>query len=674
MKKLISAMLAGAMTVSASGVVFADGGMEEILVSVKNKVNVPEELSEFETNYATDENGVTSYSFMWRDTDYENSIDVETDAYGNITNYRKNCDSWYTDEDEIKIDKNFDIGKLEGVADELLAQLVPELVKYDSDKLVRTPYEGDYTLLPNSGYNIHYIRKYHDVEVKDNGAYVHVRKTKDGYIADSAEISWEYSKEYLPVGDDYKPMDTESAEKALNEAAPFKLEYRKTYDDKYVLEYVRDGNIYIDAASGKEIKEAEKDPIIYRNGQKEASAADGGMGGGSGLTPKEVKELTDMAALKTPEELFRSVIAKPEFGIDKNIDLSKLGSNTYKAGDEYFTSVYIDESEKDGEYSSISAYFNAKTGEMQSYYHYSSDSSQEDREDAKPAYDFLKKYYGDKLSECDTSEVKSVYTRLVNNIPYTNNTISASWNSRKNRIESVNIDWDKDISKMPKPENIISADDAAAAAYKAYPAKLLYIISTDSDDMYTLCYTQNIYIIRIDAFGGKIADETDTAIKYYDDINGHWIKNIADTLCDYGIRLDGTSLKPDEKITQGDFLKLVYSGVFGYYRPDEYIPVYKTMINRRIISKEEENSAEPVERETAICYLLRAMGIKEVAEIDGIYICNFDDSDQISKDKYGYCAIAKGLGIVKGYDNKLNPTENITRAEALVMVYNYLTR
>ena len=68
------------------------------------------------------------------------------------------------------------------------------------------------------------------------------------------------------------------------------------------------------------------------------------------------------------------------------------------------------------------------------------------------------------------------------------------------------------------------------------------------------------------------------------------------------------------------------------------------------------------------------MGITEVAEIKGIYICDFADSSDISPDKIGYCAIAKGFGLVNGSDGRLYPKNNITNAEALAMVYNYLTR
>ena len=83
---------------------------------------------------------------------------------------------------------------------------------------------------------------------------------------------------------------------------------------------------------------------------------------------------------------------------------------------------------------------------------------------------------------------------------------------------------------------------------------------------------------------------------------------------------------------------------------------------------------EPIAREDAIRYLLKAMGIGEVAEIEGIFVCDFKDADMISKGRIGYCAIAKGYNIIGGSDGMLYPKEKTTRAEALAMIYNYLTR
>lgn len=54
---------------------------------------------------------------------------------------------------------------------------------------------------------------------------------------------------------------------------------------------------------------------------------------------------------------------------------------------------------------------------------------------------------------------------------------------------------------MPKPENIISAEDAAAKMFAKYPIELRYI---KSDKKYVKCWTFSEIGVNINAFDGKI--------------------------------------------------------------------------------------------------------------------------------------------------------------------------
>lgn len=311
---------------------------------------------------------------------------------------------------------------------------------------------------------------------------------------------------------------------------------------------------------------------------------------------------------------------------------------------------------------------------MLSFHRYARNYDDNSNNESK-AYDFISKYYPDKLSECNTVSENGQYTRLVNNILYPQNSITAFYNNKTQRIDDFDLVWDKNISEMPKPDGIISAVDASGAVFEAYPISLYYIVSDSSDNKYTLCYTQNEYNIRVNAFDKSIiTSSTKKDTSHYSDVSNHWVEEIADTLCDYGIKTEGSLLNPNSEITQKEFLTLIYSGVLGYDNFSDNETVERILLRRKVISSEEALSINFVTRENAIRYLLRATGIKEVAEIDGIYICDFKDNNEISKDKLGYCAIAKGMGLVNGADNMLRPADNITYAEALTLIYNYLTR
>jgi len=51
-----------------------------------------------------------------------------------------------------------------------------------------------------------------------------------------------------------------------------------------------------------------------------------------------------------------------------------------------------------------------------------------------------------------------------------------------------------------------------------------------------------------------------------------------------------------------------------------------------------------------------------------------EDEDERTPELKGYVAIAGGLKIVVGSGGKFYPKNNLTRAEAAVMIYNYLNR
>lgn len=658
MKKIMSIVLA--ISAFSSGIVFADGGEEEILLSVKSKINPPDELTEFETGYYTDENGITTLSFSWYDKDNDNHIGVETDSDGNIKSYSYRRSDWYSEESAVKIDEAFGMETIYEVADEMLERCAPDLFSSDTDRLTRQPYEGVYELSSNAVYGVEYVRTHNDIEVKDNNAYVTVRRSGDDYIATRVYINWDYSKVFS-ADDGVIPEDV--AQNAVNKASPLKLRYEKN-GDGYVLEYVRDGIVYVDASTGEETEEFVKASDGYVKNESTDLSSGGGSFGGK-LSESELAELSNTARLKSADELFEVLRSVPEFGIDG--DNATYTSGTYKSNDKYYTSLYIVESKSNEAYSRADARFNALTGELISF---ERRSYAENENDEQKAYEFINKYYSDKLAECEKSD--GVYVRKINGIPYMDNYIAAEWEN--DRIKSFRLVWDEDISAIPAPEGIVSEEDALRSVYEAYPLKLLYI-TTAPDEPATLCYTHETGNIKINAFDGEPSEYAQSdAPAYYDDLAEHWVKNIADTLCDYGIKFDSVSLLPDEKITRGDFLKLIYSGVFGMRMPGDYDYVYATMTNRRIIEEDDAKSDEPLSREEAICFLLRAAGIREVAEIDGIFICDFDDAESISKDKFGYCAVAKGLGVVKGCDNMLRPKESITKAEACVLIYNYLTR
>lgn len=687
MKKTLSVLLTALMTFSQIPSALAEDSLEKALLEVKEKVYISDEFTEFETRTGTFKEGETFYEFDWSDSEGEKNIRVSTDQYGYITGYSHYDADWYKNynDDSRKINTDFKIEELGEKAAEELKKLVPDLFESERNRLVPVEYTASLSTNPKSSFTFEFVREYEGIEVKDNYAYVTMFDSKDGYVMTDATVNWDYTSEFLTTED---VIGEEKAEELLAEINPLELSYRKTYDDKYLLEYKTENICYVAVDTGEEIKEDEY-AEIYRTTNsaggmlnfKEESALDAQVS----LTPTEIAELEKVNGLKTKDELLEILYSMPELKVPEVVYPDYIRSYTGKSDDCYYTTlhlgsnVYYAEDEEITEPLSFSATFDAKTGVLISFnrnlWNDETKNVIPKEEGDKKADDFLNKYFSDKLADCKKSPDADIYVRQINDISYFNNTVFADWDLTNDCVSSFYSAWDSDISLFPDPDGIITEDKALEIMYEKYPVKKLFVMT---DGMFRQVYTNSAYYLQLNAFSGKFTDYdgeeiTDMSNGVYSDTQGHWVENIAKKLAEYGIALEGNELMPNNEITQGEFLNLVYNGVIGGSNPDiDYL--YKRIINLNIISEEEMNSTATLTKENAICYLLRAMDIKEVAELSGIYICDFKDADSISHDKIGYCAIAKGFGIVNGSDGYLYPQKNITRAEALAMIYSYLTR
>jgi hypothetical protein len=217
---------------------------------------------------------------------------------------------------------------------------------------------------------------------------------------------------------------------------------------------------------------------------------------------------------------------------------------------------------------------------------------------------------------------------------------------------------------------VYPADGREMAAFGEKPdIKLVYSVKQDKPAIF-------------DAFSGEILDGSgkpfvERKVAEYNDIDGHYAENQIAALAEYGISLPGEAFRPDEKIVQKDFLRLLVKamGYYGDYDDDESLDdMYNQLIRGKVITREEKNPEAAVTREEAVKFVVRSLGFQEVADIRGIFVTGFKDQGSISPELVGYVAIAKGLGIVGGSGGNFNPKAGLSRAEAAVMLYNYLTR
>jgi hypothetical protein len=187
---------------------------------------------------------------------------------------------------------------------------------------------------------------------------------------------------------------------------------------------------------------------------------------------------------------------------------------------------------------------------------------------------------------------------------------------------------------------------------------------------------------RLDYNGDEFDIVTNRISSNYTDIEDHFAQKHISELALIGIGFSGDEFKPNEEITQKDFMLLI-SQTFSYNNylndssekwDDEKINnLYLELIRRGIILESEKAPDKTVAREDAVKYLVRGLGLGKIADKGEIFIKEFIDSSDISPANLGYVAIAKALNIENGNSGSFHPKRILTKGEAAVMIYGYLT-
>ncbi len=361
--------------------------------------------------------------------------------------------------------------------------------------------------------------------------------------------------------------------------------------------------------------------------------------------------------------------------------------------------------------------------EINSYGYYGEakeDKKLERGEMQRIAENFLRKYKPEKLSQLKlvenaqtTSEPYIVkyplvysaspdsllYIRHFNGIPFEDNGVALRIDPSTGRVTSYEEVWDE--VEFISPSGVISADKAFEALLESNKPELKYV--TVQPDEYEMTYGQSqgmsgiklVYApdfskpLCVDAFSGSLINYynnqpyKDKKSGYYSDISGHPSEERIKVLAEIEILPPEGFFRPDEPVVQKEYLYMITKLTGSYYYPiDGRSPfrqevldgMYRALINEGIIDEAEKDPDAKVTREEAVTYLLRAVGYRHFAELEGIFACDFRDKDEINPKLIGYVAIARSLKLVAGTGGRFMPKHEISRAEAADIIYNYLTR
>lgn len=511
-----------------------------------------------------------------------------------------------------------------------------------------------------------------------------------------------------------------TASALLSKTVALQLQYVLTGDGKTaVLQYlpVGNGNYIVKADTGELINLDELvTPYYGRNldGMEEATADS--SAGDKGLSEAEQSAIAALDGVYTRDQLDAAARAISELGIDSGYTLSSVNYSmnpdnnevqttlayTKKITDETemksrFPNTYS-EMEKQGIINPIYTYkyltLDAMTGALISVYTYWGTSDEEnklstDQMQGKAAA-FLGKYFPDARKATALNETASdatngsfVYSQTANGILFPTNSADITVNGYDGAIDNFSLSWTDGVT-FDSADGIVSEATAMAAYLGCFDTVLQYVQVPVEVGPYNYSYELQLAyqydakqsVTGVDAKTGKAilaADSMAATPIAYDDISSCYGKTQIEKLAQYGVGFPGSSFLPQAQLTQKDALVLLLSAV-GYSTTAED-DLYNVAYSYRLIAKNDRNPTKLMTRAELIKMLIGATTYNTAAELTGIYHCGFADDSSIAPGDYGYVAIAKGLGVVRGDEqNKFNPDNIVTRQDAAIILFNFMSR
>lgn len=515
------------------------------------------------------------------------------------------------------------------------------------------------------------------------------------------------------------------AAKSLNGTLNLELQYVSD-GGKAVLRYlpVSSDTFYVDAQTGKliDLTEAWKGlrPAAPGLGSGNSAAA---AQKDESLTPAEQAAIEKLKGVQSREQLDAAVRRVTALGLDR---YALSTANYARRGDSdeiTCTLIYKRTLTRDelngvtaGEYGDGGGYqqaklitVNAKTAELISGWSWSSNSAREKEADPatlQPAADaFLKLYapaYVNRVALYDSEKNGNFrYDRKENGYFYHDNSVNISIDPADGSVMNFSADWDENLKFQPAgtPVSPQAAKDAYCAAltvrlqYISHPVSVdvtIPIWKTYADCCgtaayrYVLGYMNEIdgdAILGVDAASGKVVRDTETAAPPYTDIASSFARAKIQALADSGIRFNDTAkFLPDAKLTEQDLLVLLLNSDNYHFSTDDLSDkdtleqLYTTAWEQGFLPRGQRNPTHAVTRLELVKAIVSASPYGQAADLKDIFTVNFKDASQVKSSDLGYLAIAQGLGLASGSNGRFYPARTATRAEAAVMLYNYMSR
>lgn len=721
MKRTLAFILSVVMLLAAMmpAQVFAqnDSSLENAIKSVKAKFQISDKLTEF--NYSVSTEGSRKIWYLnWHSKDgMEGSVGVRISESGRILNY--DFYKPYENNNQRKLPK---LSRYDArlIAEDFIKKVEPELAPKLSLR------ENNYNSLMETEYSFNYVRIENDVPFYANNVSVRVnRNTGDvcGYYC-----NW---TDGIVFPSPEKVISLDEAQKAYKDKLGLELTYNHVFENEKIKPFAvytskYDMNWYIDALSGEKVNLSPMlgFPHSYdAKGEKLSLSKAAGMGGDINLSPDELKAVEKASKLKTKEEAEKVARDLKILELTDEYQLAHSSlSRDWPNNDEFawFLTFSKGEKARDEAFRNVSVRINALTGEIKSFYksapYKEGEEAKFDEKASKEAVEaflkeiqpskFAESFYDDKFNKDyfilkngnKPREYGFKYTRRVNGVPFPGNSLIVRFDAVNGKVSSYEMNWFN--VEFPPVDKAVSLETIYSNMFKEIGLELQYVAKFENSSSKIMpreigqpSEVKLAYAVKpgkpltFDANSGVILDYNGQPYKEvkaaeFSDIAGHFAENQIKILAEFGISLEGKEFKPDASIMQKDFLKLLSKTIQDYgYVPylvkesdKEIEEMYKSLIRGGVVKESEKAPEAVVTREEAVKFIIRALKYDKVADIKGIFNCTFKDIDSINPDLIGYVTIAQGLGIINGYEGNFNPKGELTRAQAIIVIYNYLQR
>ena len=669
MKKLLSIILCVILTVGMMSEAFAADSedMKRTLETVKSRIGNTDEYDSFESGSHYYEGEEQQFNFDWQNTETGACLYVTALADGTILRY-----SYYDDsEKSIPISQMLTKDEYRVSAENFVKQLNPDIfddIKLGSPFVNSREVSFDITLCKN-GYPIKNTGGMIEIDLTGKKllnfylyGFNNENKYETGDVISKEEAVKSFKEKLgaeLCYSVDYELDDNKEEKRTISP------KYRTVGEDKY-----------ISALTGETVSCSDDYAIpLYKEESAYSAASDYA---GNGFSEAEIDEIENIEKLISQEKAFNTVmnIKCADFPYVKFEDVSKSLTKSGYGEKRQYSFRYSDNSGKDGFYRGFYASVDAESGEITNFNAYSYSESDgkaseiSDEDAAKTADNALRELAPKKYGEYklqNTENGNCLYQRYVNDIPVDIDTVSISVNPDSKKVTHYNISYTDET--FPSVENVITKDEAEEILLSNADYEICYIYDGESEG-YKLCYSFLDGAGIVDAKTGEYEGFTVSEIEDYGDVSGHYAEGAANALLQADIGFAGGELKPDEPVLQKEFAALVLNvikdnGNILISDDIDYEWIYECS---DFILPEEKNTDGNVTRIDAAKFIARAMGYGDIAKLD-IYRPMFNDV----KNDVGYASILAGLNILSGDGNgNFIPDGVLTRAQALIMIYNYL--